>query len=262
MLWQISEGVLLVAGVFALLGITELGFRYGRRRRAKGGSADVEHAQAVQSSLISILALLMGFTFFMAISRFDLRKSLLVEEANAIGTAYLRTRVLSDTSGEAVRGLLRRYVDARLAFGNAGADPTRVAAAEQAAEALHVELWDAAVAAVAADSHSLSTAAFMQAINDVIDLQSKRRAAFENHVPEAVLDLLLMSSLFALGAAGFTSGLGARRRFIPNAALSVIVVLVLVTILDVDRPRRGLIEVSQDCLVRLQVQLAADAPSK
>lgn len=256
MLWHVHELALLILGLMSLLAATEIGFRGGLRRRPAERESEIDHAGTLQASMIGILALLMGFTFYMAVSRYDTRKSLVVEEANAIGTVHLRAGFLAAPQRDSVRTLLREYVAARLAFHDAGIDPGRIDAANATATRLQAQLWSATVDAAAADPHSIPAGLFAQSVNELIDLQERRQSAFQNHVPEAVLDLLLATALFSIGFVGYACGLAGQRRFVPNAILATVIVLILTTIIDVDRPRRGLIEVSQDSLVRLQAQLA------
>src|SRR4051794_35102066 len=101
-----------------------------------------------QGAMLGMLGLLLGFTFAMAVARYESRQTLVLQEANSIGTAYLQAALLSESHQDAVKkNVLRRYVDARLDFYNAGGDKAKQTAAEQAAAKLQAELWRHAVAA-------------------------------------------------------------------------------------------------------------------
>ena len=147
----------------------------------------------------------------------------------------------------------------RLAFYDAGIDRQKIDAANAGATRIQNALWAMTVAAMAADPRSVAGGLFVNALNDVIDHQEKRQAAFDNHVPEPVLALLLVFGFVAFGFTGYVCGLVRRRCALSNALFALLVVLVLTTTLDLDRPRRGLIEVSQESLLRLQTSLAHDA---
>ena len=255
MMWSIPEFVLALVFLAGFLAAIEGGFRLGLRRSGRGDESDRNHLGALQAAVLGLLALLLGFTFFMSVSRFDTRKALVLEEANAIGTTYLRARFLPAEQQEPAQGLLRAYVTARLAFFDAGIDKARIAKANADATAIESQLWALAVTATERDPHAVSLGLFIQALNDMIDIQEKRQTALDNHVSEPVLYLLLVASIMAMGLLGHGCGLDRRRRFPSNALFALLIVLVLVTILDLDRPRRGLIEVSQDSMARLAATL-------
>lgn len=259
MLWQTNEGPLFALIVVAFLAALELGFRLGVRFRepADDGSQRA-HIASIQTSTLGLLALLLGFTFAMAVSRFDDRRALVLEEANAIGTAALRARLLPAPHDRRVEALLKEHVNARLAFFDAGIDQARLDSAEKAASTSETQLWSEATATAALDPRSVPTGLFIESLNAVFDAREKRRVALANHVPEAAIYLLLVVSTAALGVMSYGSGLTGRRRFKSNGAVALLIALVLVVILDIDRPRRGLIQVNQDSLIRLKASM--DSP--
>lgn len=209
--------------------------------------------------MLGLLALLLGFTFFMAVSRFETRQSLVIDEANAIGTTHLRVKFLPAEQTDAAEGLLREYVAARLSFYTAGIDSARLEKANMDATRIQGQLWALAVEAAAQDPRSVPAGLLAESLNTLIDIQEKRQAALDNHVPETVLYLLLVVSLASLGVVGYGCGLIRRRRPFSSALLAFLVVSVVATILDIDRPRRGLVEVSQRSLLRLQATQEREA---
>ncbi|MEW5764077.1 MAG: hypothetical protein AB1700_16435 [Bacillota bacterium] len=259
MLWRLGEIVFLFASLAGFLVAVEAGFRLGVRHGDKGEESDKAHVDSLQAALLGLLALLLSFTFFMAASRFDVRKSLVLEEANAIGTTFLRSEFLPADQRREAKALLREYVSSRLAFYEAGIDPARLDQARTATTRIERRLWALAAEAASQEPRSVPVGLFVESLNNVIDLHEKRQVAFDNHVPETVLSLLLAVSVASFGLLGYRCGLTRRRRFASNALFAVLIVLVLTTILDIDRPRRGLIKVSQDSLVRLQASLERDA---
>ena len=196
----------------------------------------------------------------MAIDRYDGRKQLVLEEANAIATAHLRTDLLPASERATSRRLLRDYVDARLAFFAAGSDETAIAAANASAAATQQRLWTIATRVAAEAPQSIPAGLYVEAINLLVDLGEARLRALQNHIPETVIALVLLLAMASIGFIGVSCGIEGRRRLMSTSVVAMFVVLVVGVIIDLDRPRRGLVRVSQDSLVALQAQMAADQP--
>lgn len=260
MLWGINEILLLLAAIAAFLVVIEFGFRLGRNRRRQSSEAEHAHVGALQASLLGLLGLLLGFTFAMAVSRFDTRKSLVLEEANAIGTAYLRIDLLPAQQRPELKRLFREYVETRLAFYEAGVKKVRLEEANASASRLQEHIWTLASTAAAQDPDSVMAGLLIQALNEMFDLREKRQVALDNHVPETVIYLLFAVALGALGFISYGTGLTGERRHRSTAIFALLIALVLTVILDLDRPRRGLVRVSQESMLRLQASLAQSAP--
>ena len=234
----------------------ESGFRLGRHFLPADEPHLHSHVQALQTALLGLLALLVGFTLAMAVSRFDMRKELVLAESNAIGTAYLRSDLLGEPNRSEAARLLRAYVDARLDFYDAGADAGRLAAANAEARRLQAKLWTIAVDSAAKDPRPVSVSLFTQALNDVIDLYEKRLRALENRVPDVVFYLLFIVAAVGIGFIGYGAALSGRRYFRSTALVSLLVMLVIVAVMDLDRPRRGLITVGQSSMLALKKAVA------
>ena len=142
MLFELSLPTLLLCSIAAFLLALEVGYRLGQRRQDKTDEPDKTHTSALQGATLGLLALLLGFTFAMAVSRFDNRKTVIVDQANAIGTAELRSRLLGTPYAEKAAPLFRDYVDAWLQFRFAGDDIAAVKAAEDRAFAIENQLWN------------------------------------------------------------------------------------------------------------------------
>src|SRR5262249_37334265 len=161
-----------------------------RRRSPQTDERARSYEVTLQGAILGLLGLLLGFTFAMAVSRFDNRKRLVVDEATALGSAFLRARLLPEPEQSEVTKLLRQYLDARMELtrGNPAAS-SREELTERAAR-LQGLLWAQAVRATEQDRQAVATGLFVQSLNDVIDMAGKRDAALANHVPESVLLLL------------------------------------------------------------------------
>jgi hypothetical protein len=258
-IWRMNELLILLFLIVIYCMAGESGYRLGLWRRARDES-DKSHIGALQGALLGLLALLIGFSFSMAVSRYDIRKSLVLKEANAIGTTYLRTDFLPAEQRLEARRLLRAYVDSRLEFVNARIDDSVVARVYATGADLQSKVWTIASAAANQNPQSEAAGLLISSLNEMIDTGEARRGAIDNHVPEAVLALLIVVSCGALGFIGYGSGLANRRRLPSTITYIILSTLVLVIIMDLDRPRRGLIQVSQASMLRLQESLNADRP--
>jgi hypothetical protein len=251
-LYQQSE-ILVVTVLFGLLLVaTEAGFRRGRVIRS--GLEDPAKSQltTLQSAMVGLLALLLAFSFAMAESRFETRRQLVLEEANAVGTTYLRSQALAEPYQTKVAALLREYVADRLKYYTAGIDPEKLDEVNQQTGQLQKELWSQAMDAINKDPHSIPAGLFISSLNEVIDLHMKRDIARQNHVPEAVLFLLFLVAILAMGIVGFGCGIGDWRNPSVTVTMSLIITLVILVIMDLDRPRSGFIRVSQRSMTDLQ----------
>jgi hypothetical protein len=242
---------LALAGFLALAG--ELGYRLGRTRRQTLTEPVRTQLISIQAAILGLLSLLIGFTFAMALSRFEYRKQMVVREANAIGTAALRAQFLPTSYQVEVRELFRRYVGIRLdsVLRTEQSSPERQELDAETRQ-LQVRLWEMANAAAVADPRSIPLGLFTQAVNELIDIKAQRDVAVANHVPESVLLLLLGFAILAVALLGYGNGLAGARNPIPMAVYSIIIVLVILLIIDLDRPQQGLARVSQESMIQLQ----------
>lgn len=254
-----DQSSILIAGVLlcAILAANEAGYRLGRWRRARFDIGVKAQTNAIQAAMLGLLALLLGFTFTMALQRFDNRSEAMINEANAIGTAYLRTQLLPEEQGEPARELIRDYVQLRI-------DASKLDLTEQTArrrayddvQRMQEAIWSIAVAAAEQDPRPVTSGLFIQSLNDLIDVYGERNAALSKHVPEVVLFLLFAVFIIAGAVLGFSGGLEGGRPLLATVAMSVLIVLVIFIIIDLDRPRRGLIEVNQDSMLDLGAAIA------
>jgi len=261
LLYHASQWLIFGVLLALLLLAVEIGFRTGHAVRDRVDDHAVSQITAIEAAVLGLLALLLAFTFSMAVARYEVRRALVVKEANAVGTAALRAQLLPEPARSEVAALFREYVGIRIELSEAGIDVNRFQAAMVATERLQQALWAQAAAAVRSESQSLGPALLLASLNDVIDVHSERLAARENHVPEIVLRLELLVAIFAVGLVGYGSGVGGRRNPISTAALALLLAAVVLLIVDLDRPRRGLIQVSPQPLIDLQRSLEGAAPA-
>jgi len=187
------------------------------------------------------LGLLLGFAFAGATSRLDARRELIVREANAIGTAYLRTDLLPAVAQPGTRQLFRRYVEARLHAFERSLDAESSAQASLDATALQQEIWAAAIAARGLDSTGDVARMVVPALNEMIDVTTARMVAQQTRLPALILWLLIGLSLLSALVAGYAMAARGRRSPLHMALYAAAISLTTYAVLDLDNPRLGLI---------------------
>jgi Protein of unknown function (DUF4239) len=258
-LYDINSGLIAFVLFVSMAVAIELGYRIGGRRKSVVNEAAKEHINGIQGSILGILALLLGFTFSLALQRFDSRSEGVVDEANAIGTAYLRVQLLPTALRKDIQLRLRDYVDLRVQEGSMtlSASAERDALLAKTASQQTV-LWADARKGIEVDPNIYAPALFVESVNQLIDSYGKRIAALNRHVPEVVLLLLYATFLMAGGIVGFSSGIAGHRPSLVSYLMVALIVVLVFIILDLDRPRRGLIQVSQASMVALQTAIRAE----
>jgi hypothetical protein len=257
MIWNTSEITLFIVAVAAFLTAIEVAFRLGRRCTSKD-DALAAHVSNLQNALLGLLALLLGFTFAMSISRFDTRKALVMEEANAIGTTYLRAQFLPSPQDHHVSKLLKDYVDARIDYYQVGISPEQLRDRNVRAYNIESKLWEHAISASKSGINPIPIGQFVTSLNNMIDINEKRQVALENHVPTPVVLLLFIVATTSMGFIGYEYGLKGKRRHISTAIFALLIAVVLTFIMDIDRPRRGFVQISEESLLRLQEVIKKD----
>jgi hypothetical protein len=252
-IWLIGCGLL----VLLLLAI-EVGARVGARARVRRGGEGIVEPGAIQGAMLGLLGLLLAFTYSLAASRQDARRGLVVQEANAIGTAYLRTGLLPEPHRGELQAILRQYADSRVVPDEIMQDPVKLAEAVRRSEQVLQTLWPAARRSVESRLPTPIDALIFQSLNEVIDLHTERVAAFEYRVPKVILWLLLAVAAIGMAVTGFGGGLSGQRNLVLTSTLAVLVAAVLIVIIDLDHPRRGFIRVSQRPLIQLRDSLQVD----
>lgn len=236
----------------------EGGYRWGRWRHVRATEEKETPVGAIVASILGLLAFLLAFTFGLAASRFDLRRQIVLEEANAIGTTYLRARLLPEPQQTEIVRLLREYVDVRIR----GIEEQKIAETVRRSEELQETLWSETVKASRnKDSNSVMTGQFIQSLNQMIDLHATRlQVGMRNRIPFSIWLVLFALSFVSMAGVGYQAGLSATRRSPAMAALVVAFAGVLFLIADLDRGHEGFLTVSQQAMVDLQKSMHAGEP--
>ena len=237
----------------------ECGYRVGAWRHLRAAEEKETPVSAMVAAILGLLAFLLAFTFSMAASRFD---SALPESCSKrptrSATTYLRTRLLPDASQPEIRELLREYVDVRIR----GVQELKIAEAIARSEELHDLIWAEAVkASKHKDSNSIMTGLFIQALNDMIDVHSKRiLVAGRSRVPLSIWVGLFLLTLLSMTAVGYQAGLSATRRSPAMLGMVLAFAGVFFLIADLDRGHEGFLKVSQQSMLDLQKSMQTAQP--
>ena len=248
---------LFVAMCAAAASGTVLRERRKRRARQKGDDKDGGQEAYIVSAVLGLLALLLGFTFSLAVERFEARRNLVLQEANAIGTAYLRAQLLAEPHRTRLAGLLVRYTDNRILLAKAKPGQSRGLLAQN--DALLTDIWAATSAAFDSIKASPFSATFLDSVNAVIDLDSARKAARTARIPPEVFIVLFVYLITTAGVLGYVLK-GIEGRFAAGFLLALLT-LSFTLIVDIDRPVLGGITESQRPMEELRKSLAAQPPA-
>jgi hypothetical protein len=235
----VGQPLLACGLLFATVVITmEIGRRLGRNSEETPGSG------AVNGAIFAVLGLILAFSFSGAASRFDQRRDLIVQEANDIGTAYLRVDLVPPDAQPALKALFKRYTAARIeAYDNIGDDKAFRAGLHKA-NTISQQIWDAAVAAGRrADAQPAVNIVLLPAINQMIDVTSTRAFMTLMHPPEVIRYLLIVLALVSALLAGIGFGAARRKVWVYEVAFAVIMTLIIYVTIDLEYPRAGFIRI-------------------
>jgi hypothetical protein len=240
-----SLPAIFVASIVFIVAATEVGRFLGLRESGHGG----DDVSTLEGAILGLLALMIGFTFAMALSRFETRRDAVLSEANAIGTTALRARLLPAPHNAEINKLLREYVTIRLNIAQRVVTTTELNATIARSNEIQEALWQRTKLLVAQDNGMVPTGLFIQTLNEMIDDQGKRLEALRNQVPNIVLLTLYGVAIVASALAGYANGLEARRVRFPVYVMGFLAVVVILLIQDLDRPTAGFVKVSQQPMI-------------
>ena len=252
-----SLPILAVFGVFALISMAcyEAGFRLGRWWQDREPGEQEGPTGMLVGSILALLAFLLAVTMGMASDRFDARRAVVLQEANAIGTTYLRAGYLPEPASSEIRQLIREYVPLRIRVSN-----DNLAEDIKRSIAIHGELWSISEEVARTTDQGDLVSLYLDSLNEMIDVHESRVTVGFARVPQTVLLLLVGGSALSLGMVGYSAGLTRRRSLLSAVVLVIALGAVIAIVVDLDRPRDGFIEVSQQPLIDVQQQIGAPSP--
>ena len=260
MAYETLQGLSLpVIFVLLLLGImvaAEAGNWIGRRHVAKSGETG---AGNMATATLGLLARLIGFTYAMAVSRYDLRRQTVLEEANAIGSTVNFALLLPKADQASALTELREYTNLRIGLGSPY-DPAKLDADVRRSGDIRADLWRRAVAAEAAQPQSLGIYQFVFNLNEMNNMGEKRLTALRNHVPFVVTFMLAGTAHIAMGFVGYGAGLNGSRHIYADIVMALLISGLIALMLDLQRPDRGSIDIPTQPLQDTLAAFPSSAP--
>jgi hypothetical protein len=261
--FRLSSWELLLILLAVIFGTTALGLVLGRYLRHRS-----EHLReplgVLQAALLGLVGLVLAFGLALAVGRYESRRAAVVDDANAIGTTYLRAQTLAEPMRTRSLQLLTRYTDTSIRLSRSVPTTTKARQAIADGDKLQRELWRLAGQALADAPIASAPRLYVETLNEMIDMQTVRVAALNNRVPGAVLAVEVTFAAVALGLLAFYLAI-LGRGVLPVLLAAGLISLLLWVALDLDRPTRGLIRIPATPLTSLRASMelppAAAAPS-
>ncbi len=246
-----------VTGVFVLFAVVslivyEIGYRVGRWWQRRTPEEVEGPTGMLVGSLLALMAFMLAITMGMASERFDTRRGVVLDQANSIGTTYLRAGYLPEPSASRSQELIREYVPLLIV------DPETVdvTARIRRVGEIDTELWSIAEDLARAEPQSYPVGLYIDSLNETIDFAEVRViAGIYARVPETILALLFFGSVLTLGMVGYGAGLTRRRSPLTAVVLIVVLGAVITLVVDLDRPQGGFLDINQQPLLDLQRQV-------
>lgn len=252
--WLPAIGLALLAGMVVCL---EIGFRVGVRRSAKLPGEGEDGTGAIEAAVFALLGLILAFSFSGAMTRFETRRAMIVQEANAIGTAYLRVDLLPEADQPALRDLFREYTDSRIAVFANNHTVEDVLRDIDRGTALQNRIWSKAVASMKSEGAVVPAAVqIFPALNEMIDITTTRKVAMFTHIPPLILCVLVGIAFISALLAGYAMSKRRKgvRSWFAMGMYAVVVSLTMYVVLDLEYPRVGLITLESTDQVLLEVR--------
>ena len=238
-----SVAFLVVIGLFlCIVSALAVGRYLGRRNISEEKETARVRLTAVEAAIFGLMGLLIAFTFSGAASRYELRRQQIVDEANAISTAYLRLDLLPAQAQPALREKFRRYLEARISVYQVLPDIEASYKQATVASSLQQDIWAGAISALR-ESPPQATIVMIPALNEMFDVTTSRAIALLTHTPLAILFMLVLLGAACSLLAGYAmAGIGTRQVIVHTITFALIVTSTVYVILDLDYPRFGLIQ--------------------
>jgi hypothetical protein len=260
--YLIDHRLIALAIVAVLLAAGEIGYRVGTYAK-EAPEAHRSLMSGIGAATLGLLGLLLAFTLSMAIARWDERRDVIVDEANAIGTLWLRAGLIEEPLRRELRGVLREYGEVRITLSGSrenSDDLDVLRAAVSTSESLHAKIWSVVERA---DKPGLSTAKLSTLIvsaNELIDIHELRLASLENYLPAPIFFLLTGVAAIAVAFLAWSFGATSQRGRGALLLLILLISVVLLLIMDINRPQRGRIEVGFAPLERVRDSMNKPVP--
>lgn len=260
LIYEAPVWVTLIVFVVVLVASIELGYRMAlRRRRKKREERGDDGGDVVLTSMLALLALVLAFTYSFALGRRDLRKTAVIDEANAISTAFLKADMAQEPGRTALRRALANYADTRVVSRDTAGSPEKVEAFFATTLAAQAEIWPAVRQVLDVDDVGPGEAGIAQCVTEVLDMHTTRVARAFDTLPSSLLWMLVGLAGLSLGTAGYNIARSAGRISRGHLwALGVGLAVVMTAITDFDRGLSGTIRMSDEPIIDTAESLHAD----
>lgn len=249
-------GLLLLIAMLVAAGVGYWFRRWWKRSQSPEGTDGSGQEGYIVSAVLGLLALLLGFTFALAVDRYETRRALVLQEANAIGTSYLRSQLLDEPHRSRMSGILLGYAENRVVL--ATAPPKEIPPLLARNDKMLTDLWSATNAAFDSVKHLDFSSSLLETVNEVIDLDESRKAGRQVRIPGEVFAVLFVYVIVTSGVLGFVMHVG--RGAIASGILFVLLALSLMLIIDIDRPNAGGVNENQGPMIDLRNTLRKQPP--
>ncbi|HEY5748758.1 MAG TPA: hypothetical protein VIU12_21960 [Chryseolinea sp.] len=253
-IYETDAGVLVGILLVLMLVFIYLGRKVGLKRIKPNSENEAGARGTTISAMFGLLAFLLAFTFGMSASRYDTRRGNIVDEANAIGTAILRADLYPDTDRTAFRNDFHLYVEARIHYFEAGRDLVEVEKTKAQADRYGTQLWARATKLSLQPDRYVATMQMIPALNEMFDISSTRRMAELARVPDSIVSMLFVLSLASAFYLGYSSAGKGPLDWLVAIGFCVLTSVVVYITLDLDRPRRGFIQLTTSHQAMLELR--------
>jgi hypothetical protein len=233
--------VLCIGGV--MLFLLEAGRRVGKHSMNVDPAGAHQGLGPVEAAVFGLMGLIIALSFTGAAVRFDQRRMLIIDESNAIGTAYLRVDLLPEDSQPAIRRYFRDYVEARIELYHNISDNTKVAELEKKTAALQMKIWKASVIASRQSENISATLLLIPALNSMIDIYGTRTAIRQIHQPNIIFIVMILLAWVCSLISGFGMSIRKSRSWIHLIGFVVVLLITIIVIIDLEYPRVGFIRI-------------------
>lgn len=243
---------------FAIFGLIEVGRRVGKQCFHAEGEDSTKGFTAIEGAMFALLGLILAFSISGALNRFDARRQLVITEANAVGTAWLRIDLLPEDARPPLRELFRRYLDSRIRTYQQAPDYDAFRRELKKSAALQQEIWDLAVPAAARETRPGGTMLLLPALNEMFDITTTRAESMRIHSPPVIFGMLGALAFACSLFAGYDMAMRRRRNLLHSVSFAVVMAVTTYVIVDIEFPRIGLVQVSDSDQVMVDLRRGMD----
>jgi len=248
-----------VAVVAIVIASIELGYQFGVAVHKRSSDEKESPVSAIAGSVLGLTAFILAFVFGIVSNRFDARKELVREDANAVRTVWLRSEFLPEAERAEAKRLVSEYLDARLTLAQTLLTDSVIGRTLSEAEHTQQRLWETAVANARKDMNSDVAALYIESINHLMDIHADRvTVGLQLRVPPGLWAVLILLTSFGMMSVGYQTGIAGSKRSMARPLLAAAFAIVITMIVSLDRPYGGLISVSQQPLDDVRVWIDAE----